>query len=124
VGRARAALDRVGLAARADHPVDDLSHGEQRLLELALALAGEPRLILLDEPMAGLGPEESRTMTRFLRTLKGRAAVILVEHDMDAVFELADRITVLVRGKVVASGWPEAIRRDPAVREAYLGEDE
>jgi branched-chain amino acid transport system ATP-binding protein len=122
--RAGAALAEVGLGARADALVADLSHGEQRLLELAMALVGEPRIVLLDEPMAGLGSEESRAMTHHLRRLKGRTAVLLVEHDMDAVFGLADKITVLVRGRVVASGAPDSIRRDPAVREAYLGEDE
>jgi branched-chain amino acid transport system ATP-binding protein len=122
--RALAALADFGLAGRADTLVADLSHGEQRLLELAIALVGEPKLVLLDEPMAGLGTEESQSMTRHLGRLKGRTAVLLVEHDMEAVFGLADRITVLVRGRVVASGSPDAIRRDPAVREAYLGEDE
>ncbi|CVI58658.1 ABC transporter ATP-binding protein [Agrobacterium leguminum] len=103
--------------------VADLSHGEQRMLELAIALAGNPALVLLDEPMAGLGSEESRAMTRFLAGLKGLITILLVEHDMEAVFELADRVTVLVRGEIVAVGTPEDIRNDTRVREAYLGED-
>lgn len=123
VARGMAALSAARLTHRADDLVSNLSHGEQRLLELAIALVGDPALLLLDEPMAGLGPDEGRAMTTFLRGLKGRTTVVLVEHDMDAVFGLADRITVLVRGRVVASGEPGAIRRDPAVREAYLGED-
>ncbi len=98
--QAEAALSGVGLLERADDRVANLSHGEQRLMELAIALIGDPKLVLLDEPMAGLGPEESREMTRFLRKLKGRTTVLLVEHDMDAVFDLADRISVLVRGGV------------------------
>jgi branched-chain amino acid transport system ATP-binding protein len=124
VERSLAALAFVGSTSRPDELVANLSHGEQRLLELAIALAGKPKLILLDEPMAGLGHEEGRAMTRLLQTLKRRTTIILVEHDMDAVFELADRITVLVRGQVVATGTPEQIRRLPEVREAYLGEDE
>jgi len=122
--RVMAALARVGLSDRTEEPVATLSHGEQRLLELAIALSGSPRLLLLDEPMAGLGTEESRRVTRFLADLKGSVAILLVEHDMDAVFALADRVTVLVRGEVIACGPPEAIRQDPVVREAYLGEDE
>ena len=121
--RALNALAEMGLAERAEEAAGDLSHGEQRCLELAMALVGAPTLLLLDEPMAGLGPEEGRAMIRHLRRLKGRAAVLLVEHDMDAVFDLADRITVLVGGRVVASGPPDVIRRDPEVKAAYLGED-
>ncbi len=121
---ARAALDRVGLGARADWPASALSHGEHRLLELAMALAGSPRMLLLDEPMAGLGPEESARMVTMLRELKGELTILLVEHDMEAVFALADRITVLVYGRVIASGAPDDIRANEAVREAYLGEDE
>ena len=118
------ALTRIGMAPDLlARPVSDLSHGEQRLLELAIALVGDPVLILLDEPMAGLGSEESRAMTRFLSRLKGQTTVLLVEHDMEAVFKLADRLTVLVRGEVVAVGTPDDIRRDARVREAYLGED-
>ena len=121
---ARAALARVGLTQRAELPASALSHGEHRLLELAMALAGQPRMLLLDEPMAGLGPEESARMIEMLRALKRNLTVLLVEHDMEAVFALADRITVLVYGRVVASGTPEVIRADDAVRRAYLGEDD
>ncbi|MDE2334635.1 MAG: ABC transporter ATP-binding protein [Rhodospirillales bacterium] len=120
---ARAMLARVGLEARGDVVAEDLAHGEQRLLELAMALATGARLLLLDEPMAGLGPLESQAMTRTLGGLKGRVTMLLVEHDMQAVFALADRVSVLVSGKVIASGEPAAIRADPLVREAYLGED-
>jgi branched-chain amino acid transport system ATP-binding protein len=122
--RALAALERVGLAGRADWRASALSHGEHRLLELAMALAGRPRMLLLDEPMAGLGPEESARMVAMLRELKKELTILLVEHDMEAVFALADRITVLVYGRVIASGAPDAIRANEAVREAYLGEDE
>lgn len=121
---ARAALERVGLAARAERPASALSHGEQRLLELAMALAGRPRLLLLDEPMAGLGPEESARMVAMLRDLKRELPILLVEHDMEAVFALADRITVLVYGRVIASDVPDQIRANPEVRQAYLGEQE
>jgi len=121
---ARAALERVGLGARADVAASALSHGEHRQLELAMALAGSPRLLLLDEPMAGLGPEESARMVAMLRALKSEVTILLVEHDMEAVFALADRITVLVYGRVIASGAPEAIRANADVREAYLGEAE
>lgn len=119
---ARAELAAAGLAERARIPVADLSHGEQKQVELAVALALRPRLVLLDEPMAGLGPVESAAMVERLGGLKGRLTMLLVEHDMDAVFALADRITVLVYGRVIASGPPAAIRDDPAVRAAYLGE--
>lgn len=118
---ARAALERVGLLARAGSLVEALSHGEKRQLELAVALATEPRLLLLDEPMAGMGPEESRRIAALLRSLKGSLTIILIEHDMDAVFSLADRISVLVSGRVIATGTAEAVRCDPAVRQAYLG---
>jgi branched-chain amino acid transport system ATP-binding protein len=121
---ARAALDRVGLGARADLPAFLLSHGEHRQLELAMALAGNPRLLLLDEPMAGLGAEESARMVATLRELKRELTILLVEHDMDAVFALADRITVLVYGRVIATGSPADIRANAAVRDAYLGEAE
>jgi branched-chain amino acid transport system ATP-binding protein len=121
---ARAALDRVGLSARADLPASALSHGEHRQLELAMALASRPRMLLLDEPMAGLGPEESARMVSMLRDLKKELTVLLVEHDMEAVFALADRITVLVYGRVIASGRPEEIRNNAQVRDAYLGEQE
>ena len=118
-----AALGVVGLAGRADLPAGSLAHGEKRALELAMALATGPRLLLLDEPMAGMGPEESASMVRLLAGLKGRFSIVLVEHDMDAVFALADRITVMVYGRVIASGGPTAIRADPEVRRAYLGEE-
>jgi branched-chain amino acid transport system ATP-binding protein len=121
---ASAALERVGLAGRAEWPASALSHGEHRQLELAMALAASPRMLLLDEPMAGLGPEESARMVTMLRALKAELTILLVEHDMEAVFALADRITVLVYGRVIASGAPEAIRADAQVREAYLGEDD
>ena len=119
---ARRALDRVALAGRADTRVADLSHGERRQLEIAMALATRPRLLLLDEPMAGMGPEESLRLVDTLRQLKGGVTILLVEHDMDAVFALADRISVLVYGRIIASGDPAAIRADARVREAYLGE--
>jgi branched-chain amino acid transport system ATP-binding protein len=120
--RARTALAKVGLAERAATLVADLSHGERRQLEIAMALAGRPRMLLLDEPMAGMGPEESIRLVELLRALKGAITVMLVEHDIDAVFALADRISVLVYGRVIATGDPAAIRSDRAVREAYLGE--
>jgi branched-chain amino acid transport system ATP-binding protein len=121
---ARAALDEVGLGGRLDVPAGALSHGERRVLELAMVLATRPRLLLLDEPMAGMGPEESAGMVRLLGVLKGKLAIVLVEHDMDAVFALADRISVMVYGRVIASGAPAAIRADAEVRRAYLGEEE
>jgi branched-chain amino acid transport system ATP-binding protein len=121
---ARAALARVGLAGRADVRVANLSHGEHRQLELAMALATRPRMLLLDEPMAGLGAEDSARMVETLRTLKRELTILLIEHDMEAVFALADRITVLVYGRVIASGAPAAIRANEEVRQAYLGEQE
>jgi len=121
---AHSALARVGLSGRADRPASALSHGEHRLLELAMALAGSPRMLLLDEPMAGLGPEESARMVAMLRALKNELTILLVEHDMEAVFALADRITVLVYGRVIASGAPADIRANADVRDAYLGEAE
>ncbi|MSP50515.1 MAG: ABC transporter ATP-binding protein [Alphaproteobacteria bacterium] len=120
---AMAALARVGLEARSRVSVGALAHGEQRALEIALALALEPRLLLLDEPMAGMGPADAARMIGLLESLKGRVTMLLVEHDMDAVFRLADRISVLVYGKVIASGRPEDVRADAEVRRAYLGED-
>jgi branched-chain amino acid transport system ATP-binding protein len=119
---ARAVLERVGLAARAEAPAAVLAHGEKRLLEIAIALASRPRLLLLDEPMAGMGTEEAARMVGFLGGLKGAVTLLLVEHDMEAVFALADRITVLVYGRVIASGPPAAIRANAEVRKAYLGE--
>jgi branched-chain amino acid transport system ATP-binding protein len=121
---ARRILESVGLGDRVDVPAASLAHGEQRQLEIAMALATRPRMLLLDEPVAGMGPEESQRMIRFLQSLKGRETILLVEHDMDAVFALADRISVMVYGRVIATGSPEAIRRNPEVRQAYLGEDE
>ena len=109
-------------AQRAGVRVARLSHGEHRQLEIAMALVAEPRLLLLDEPMAGMGPEESARMVEMLRQLKGSMTVLLIEHDMEAVFALADRLTVLVYGRIIASGDPEAVRADAAVRQAYLGE--
>jgi branched-chain amino acid transport system ATP-binding protein len=121
---ARAALARFGLAERADMLVSRLSHGEQRQLEMAMALATAPRMLLLDEPMAGLGPQESARMVATLRELKGGVTILLVEHDMEAVFALADRITVLVYGRIIACDVPAAIRENPQVRQAYMGEQE
>lgn len=121
-GPAHAALARAGLAERAATLVADLSHGERRQLEIAMALAGKPRMLLLDEPMAGMGAEESARLVALLRALKGDITVMLIEHDIDAVFALADRISVLVYGRIIATGDPAAIRSDPSVREAYLGE--
>jgi branched-chain amino acid transport system ATP-binding protein len=120
---ARRMLEDVGLGARADVLAANLAHGEQRQLEVAMALATEPRLLLLDEPVAGMGSEESQRMVEFLATLKGRRSIILVEHDMEAVFTLADRISVLVYGRIIATGTPQEIRANADVRRAYLGED-
>jgi branched-chain amino acid transport system ATP-binding protein len=119
---ARETLERVGLSSRADVTACELSHGERRQLEIAVALALGPKVFLLDEPMAGMGPDGSSTLTAFLDTLREEAPILLIEHDMDAVFALADRISVLVYGRVVASGTVDEIRNDPIVREAYLGE--
>jgi branched-chain amino acid transport system ATP-binding protein len=116
------ALAAVDLANRAHIPAGKLSHGEKRRLELAIALAQAPRLMLLDEPMAGAGPEETRRLVATLEALKGRVTILLVEHDMDAVFALADRISVLVEGRLIATGLPAEVRADPAVRAAYLGD--
>ena len=121
---ARAALDRGGLSHRADTSVAGMSHGEHRQLELAMALATRPQMLLLDEPMAGLGPDESSRMVKTLRGLKRDLTILLIEHDMGAVFALADRITVLVYGRIIASGDPASIRANAEVRQAYLGEQE
>ena len=116
-------LEQVGLAKRADVLAANLSHGEQRQLEIAMALATRPRLLLLDEPVAGMGTDESLRMVEFLASIKGSKTIVLVEHDMDAVFSLADRISVLVYGRIIATGTPVEIRANPEVRSAYLGED-
>jgi branched-chain amino acid transport system ATP-binding protein len=116
-------LETIGLGNRKDTLAANLSHGEQRQLEIAMALATGPRLLLLDEPVAGMGTEESQRMVRFLGTLKGKQTMVLVEHDMDAVFTLADRISVLVYGRIIATGAPAEIRANPEVRRAYLGEE-
>jgi branched-chain amino acid transport system ATP-binding protein len=118
------ALARVGLASRTHTLAANLSHGEQRQLEIAMALASQPRLLLLDEPMAGMGAEESAEVVALLRQLHGQHTMLLVEHDMDAVFTLADRITVLVYGRAIATGTAADIRRHPEVRQAYLGDEE
>jgi len=120
---ARAVLAQVGLAERADAPAASLAHGEKRALEMAMALATRPRLLLLDEPMAGMGPEDSVRIVGLLAGLKGSLTILLVEHDMDAVFALADRITVLVDGSAIACGLPAEIRDNAEVRRAYLGEE-
>jgi branched-chain amino acid transport system ATP-binding protein len=115
-------LDRVGLMARAPVPAAELSHGERRRLEIAMALALRPRALLMDEPMAGMGPEGSRELTVLLDALRREVPILLIEHDMEAVFALADRISVLVYGRLVASGRADEVRRDPEVRRAYLGD--
>jgi branched-chain amino acid transport system ATP-binding protein len=120
---ARQILDDVGLAGRGDQLAGALAHGEQRQLEVGLALATKPKMLLLDEPMAGMGPEESERMIHLILKLKSRLTLLLVEHDMDAVFRLADRISVLVNGRVIATGEPEAIRINPEVKKAYLGDE-
>ena len=116
-------LDAVGLSARARVPAQDLSHGERRALEIASALALAPSCILLDEPLAGMGHEEAQGIIALLQRLKGQFGLLLVEHDMDAVFALADRVTVLVSGAVIASGTPGQVRAEPSVRAAYLGDE-
>ena len=122
IDQSLAMLERVGLQDRARIPAAELSHGERRQLEIAIALALNSKAFLLDEPMAGMGPEGSKALTGFLHSLRQEAPILLVEHDMDAVFALADRISVLVYGRVIATGTVEEIRRDPAVRTAYLGD--
>jgi len=116
-------LEKIGLGERKHMLAANLSHGEQRQLEIAMALATRPRLLLLDEPVAGMGTDESQRMIELLTTLKGQKTIVLVEHDMDAVFTLADRISVLVYGRIIATGTPAEIRANAGVRAAYLGED-
>ncbi|MBL4667538.1 MAG: ABC transporter ATP-binding protein [Sneathiella sp.] len=116
-------LEKVDLHARANVPAAELSHGERRKLEMAIALALKPKAFLLDEPMAGMGPEGSKALTGFLSDLRHQAPILLIEHDMDAVFALADRISVLVYGQIIATGSVDEIRNNPVVRSAYLGED-
>jgi branched-chain amino acid transport system ATP-binding protein len=120
---ARAALARVGLKGRDDTVVATMSHGEHRQLEIAMALATKPRMLLLDEPMAGMGPDESARLVATLRELKTNYTILLVEHDMDAVFALADRISVMVYGRVIATGLPDEIRNNAEVKQAYLGDE-
>jgi branched-chain amino acid transport system ATP-binding protein len=121
---AASALEAAGLAAEAARIAGTLSHGAKRQLEVAMCLATNPRVLLLDEPLAGMGAEETDRMLALLARLKETHAVLLVEHDMDAVFRIADRITVMVNGAVIATGHPDAIRHNPEVRTAYLGEEE
>lgn len=117
------AMEQCGLSERADELAGSLSHGEKRQLDMGMALVGNPSVLLMDEPMAGMGPGGTVKMTELIRGLKGRVGVLLVEHDMDAVFSLADRITVLVYGEAIATGTPDEIRCHPEVQEAYLGEE-
>jgi branched-chain amino acid transport system ATP-binding protein len=119
--RTDAALGTVTLSSRANARAGALSHGEQRQLEIAMVIATDPKVVLLDEPLAGMSQSESRQMVEFIRTLRAGRAVLLVEHDMDAVFAVADRLTVMADGKVIASGAPHEVRLHPAVRTAYLG---
>ena len=119
--RARAALADVGLGAKAEVPARQISHGEQRQLELAIALAAAPRLLLLDEPAAGLSPEETRRMVALVRSLKGRYTIVLIEHKMDIIMSVSDRISVMHFGSLIAEGSPAEIQRNPEVRRAYLG---
>ncbi len=120
---AAAVARRVGLGHKLDQVAGGLSHGEQRQLEVGLALATRPKMLLLDEPMAGMGPDESERMVALLRSLRGEATLLLVEHDMNAVFRLADRLSTLVSGRVIACGTPDEIRSDPRVQQAYLGDE-
>lgn len=120
-GRAKAAIERAGLSSFAQRTAASLSHGQKRQLEIAMCLATEPRVLLLDEPLAGMGPEESHRMLDLLRELKTGHAILLVEHDMDAVFAVADRITVMVNGAVIATGTPDEVRTNRDVQAAYLG---
>lgn len=117
------ALERVDLDGRSELPARHLSHGEKKQLEVGMALAGNPKLLILDEPMAGMGPGGTVEMSKLIRKLKATMTILLVEHDMGAVFALADRITVLVYGTAIANGTPDEIRSNPEVRSAYLGEE-
>jgi branched-chain amino acid transport system ATP-binding protein len=123
VGEAVVLAERVGLQDKISVPAERLSHGEQRQLEVGLALATRPKLLLLDEPMAGTGPQESQRLIQLIASLRPTVSVLLVEHDMDAVFQLANRISVLVSGAIIATGTPDSIRNDPEVRRAYLGDE-
>jgi branched-chain amino acid transport system ATP-binding protein len=120
---ARRIASQVNLTQKLDAVASTLSHGEQRALEVGLALATRPKLVLLDEPMAGMGPEESKRMIELIGRIRTDLAVLLVEHDMDAVFRLADRISVMVNGRLIATGFPEQIRMNEEVRKAYLGDE-
>ncbi|MBC7582779.1 MAG: ABC transporter ATP-binding protein, partial [Tardiphaga sp.] len=120
---AMALLARFGLAPRADVPAGQMSHGEKRQLEIAIALAAKPKLLLLDEPLAGTSHDESQRLINTLQALRKELSIVLIEHDMDAVFALADRVSVLVYGRIIASGTPQSIRDNPDVRAAYLGEE-
>jgi branched-chain amino acid transport system ATP-binding protein len=122
--QAREQLTMIGLNEVADQRIEQLSHGQQRVLEVGLSLASGPRLILLDEPMAGLGAQESQAMCALIERLRGHCAVLLIEHDVQAVFQLADRVSVLVGGRVIASGAPDTVRKDASVVAAYLGDAE
>jgi branched-chain amino acid transport system ATP-binding protein len=121
IERARKALDDVGLLAKADVPAREISHGEQRQLELAIALAAAPRVLLLDEPAAGLSPDETRKMVALVRALKGRYTIVLIEHKIDIIMSVSDRISVMHFGSLIAEGTPQEIQRNPEVRKAYLG---
>src|SRR5204863_5702698 len=119
--RALQALKDVGLEEKAEQPAREISHGEQRQLELAIALAAAPRVLLLDEPAAGLSPEETRRMVALVRSLKGRYTIVLIEHKIDIIMSVSDRISVMHFGNLIADGTPEEIQRNPEVRRAYLG---
>lgn len=123
IGPAMQVLEQVGLDQFAHTPVTDLAHGQQRQLELAMTLATKPKMLLLDEPMAGMGKAESQAMMEVLRPLKGKITILMVEHDMDVVFSLADQVSVLVRGHCIVTGTPDEIRNNDEVRTAYLGDE-